>query len=774
MTMDRADEILNTLTLEEKVRLLSGKGLWQTQDIAEKGVPAVWVADGSNGLRVLRSVKGGKAQPTSEFLKVTDLTQDSPDIGTQLNAVCFPSGSNLAASWDPGLIEETGRAIGKECNYYKVHILLAPAINIKRSPLGGRGYEYYSEDPYLTGKAAEAFINGVQSTGTGTSIKHFAANNSETLRINISSDVDERALREIYLTPFEIAVKGARPWTVMSSYNPVNGVQMAENRHLLTEVLRDEWGFEGVVMSDWGGVKDRVKALEAGNDLDMPENQRNNREVLEAVRSGRLSQSVVDSSVRRLIALALKAKEQESFTDTVSFEEHRRVSERMAEESLVLLKNEDSLLPLSKAKYSRIAVLGRFAESPRYQGGGCTLVNPISVESPLKWIIAKAQEEGIEIAYAPGYGTRSESSEELLREAEEKAASADIALVFAGLWTAYDREGFDRKHLRLDPSHDELIRRVAAVQGNTAVILSNGDAVEMPWLESVKAVLEAFLPGETAGEAVSRVLFGDVNPSGKLPVTFPKRLEDTPSYPFFPGEGRHQVYGEGILVGYRYYEKKRIEPLFPFGHGLSYTSFSYSSLRTDKEEYTDGEEINVWVDITNTGRVKGKEVVQIYLTDEESSLLRPEKELKAFCKVELMPGETRTVGFTLQSRALSFYDPERGGWQKETGTFLIHAARSSGDVRESVRIFYRETHPRYRRLRLDSQHAELFENPRAKELYVSFLIRKGILKADETERYIPLLKGNYMGLYNVLTSLLGADVTKEELEALLEEINKDT
>ena len=341
----------------------------------------VWMADGSNGIRIMKPVEGKRAQKTSDFLKVTDLTQDSPSIGTQYPAVCFPSGSSLAATWDPELVAEMAAAMGDECRYFKVNLLLAPAINIKRSPLGGRGYEYYSEDPYLTGKIAEGFIRGVQSTGTGTSIKHFAANNSETLRINMSSDVDERALREIYLRPFEIAIKGAKPWTVMSSYNPVNGVQMAENRRLLTDVLRDEWGFDGIVVSDWGGVKDRIEALLAGNDLDMPENQRNNKTILEAVRDGRVSEEDLDLVVERLVSFALKAKAEENFTDTVDFEAHRAISNRVAEESIVLLKNDGNALPISADKYKKIAVLGTFAKQPRYQGGGCTLVNPIRISS---------------------------------------------------------------------------------------------------------------------------------------------------------------------------------------------------------------------------------------------------------------------------------------------------------------------------------------------------------------------------------------------------------
>lgn len=771
MNNKEVEKIVSSLTLEEKASLLSGVGLWQTKGIPEKGIPTIWMADGSNGIRIMKPVEGKRAQKTSEFLKVTDLTQDSPTIGTQYPAVCYPSGASLASTWNPELIEKMSKCLGDECRYFKVNLLLAPAINIKRSPLGGRGYEYYSEDPYLTGKIAEAFINGVQSTGTGTSIKHFAANNSETLRINMSSDVDERALREVYLLPFEMAVKNAKPWTLMSSYNLINGVQMAENKRLLTDILRDEWGFDGIVVSDWGGVKDRVKALIAGNDLDMPENKRNNKSVEEAVLNGEIKESDLDLIVSRLVSFALKAKEEERFTDNVDFEAHRDISNAVAEESIVLLKNDDGILPLNGKKYNKVAILGAFAKEPRYQGGGCTLVNPIRIQNPLDEIEEIAREEGISISYSEGYSLRSATSDEMINEAVAVAAKSDVAVIFAGLWTLYDREGFDRKHLRIDESHIKLIEEVAKVQKNIVVVLSNGDAVEMPWLDKAKAVVEQFLPGETVGKAIADILFGKSNPSGKLPVTFPKRLEDTPSYLFFPGEARHHVYGEGIFVGYRYYEKKKIETLFPFGYGLSYTQFSYSNMKCDKTSYSDGETIEVSLDVTNTGDVDGKEIVEFYVTDVKSSLVRPEKELKAFCKVALKSGETKRVSVKLSERDLSYYDPEASAWVAESGEFMIHAASSADDVRASVTIEFTQTHPKYRKLYLDSQHVAVFANPYAKKIYLDFLAKKGIIAEDQVERMVPLLKGNYMGIYNVITSLLGGDVTKEELQNVLDEIN---
>lgn len=753
-------EILNSLTLEEKASLCSGVGLWQTRPLEDKGIPEIWMADGSNGVRIMKPVNQERKQDTSDFLKVTDLTQNSPTITNQYEAVCYPSGASLASTWDTELIEEMGEALGDECRYFKVNLLLAPGINIKRSPLGGRGYEYYSEDPYLTGKVAESFIKGVQKTGTGTSIKHFAANNAETLRINMSSDVDERALREIYLAPFEIGVKNAKPWTVMSSYNKVNGVQMAENRELLTDILRDEWGFNGVVVSDWGGVKDRIKALEAGNDLDMPENQRSNQSVVDAVRRGILSEAVLDQSVERILELVFKAKEQERFTDEMDFESHRNLSRKVAEESVVLLKNEKGLLPITKEKYKKVAVIGAFAREPRYQGGGCTLVNPIRISRPYEEM-EKLAGKNIELTYAKGYELKDETSDELIHEAEEAAKEADIAVIFGGLWVAYDREGFDRKHLEIDSSHIRLIEAVSRVQKRVVVVLSNGDAVVMsPWLDHVGAVVEQFLVGETIGEALARVLFGEVNPSGKLPVTFPKRLEDTSAYPYFPGECSHHVYGEGIFVGYRYFDKKKIEPLFPFGYGISYTTFQYSAIRADRSQMKDTDTVTVSVDVTNTGCVKGKEIVQIYVSDEKSRLKRPEKELKAFGKVELEPGETKTLTFTLGYRDFAYYDPEASDWVVEEGIFHIHAAANAGDIRQSIPVEVTEAKKKFRRLYLDSQHTAVFEHPMAKKMYLDFLVETGVIAADRVEAMVPLLKGNYMGIYNVVTSLLGGKCDK--------------
>ncbi|MEA5014577.1 MAG: glycoside hydrolase family 3 C-terminal domain-containing protein [Candidatus Limiplasma sp.] len=767
--------LVQSLTLEEKASLCSGMGLWQTKPIPEKGIPEIWMADGSNGIRIQKPKEGLRAQAPSDFLKITDLTQNSPTITDQWEAVCYPSGAALAATWNMDLIEKMAQRLGDECRYRHIHILLAPGINIKRSPLGGRGYEYYSEDPYLTGATATAFIRGVQRQGVGTSIKHYAANNAETLRINMSSDVQERALREIYLAPFEKAVKEADPWTVMSSYNKVNGVQMAENPLLLNGVLREEWGWDGVVVCDWGGIKDREAALRAGNDLQMPENRNDDALLVEAVRSGALDEDILDTAIERILKLVLRSKEAESFLPSVDWEAHRQVAREVAEESLVLLKNEDHLLPLGPDKYKKVAVIGAFAKEPRYQGGGSTLVNPVRISIPYAEMEKRAQAAGMALTYAPGYLLRDETTPEMLREAQRAAEQADVAVVFAGLWVAYDREGFDRKKLTIDESHIALIQAVCQAQKKVVVVLSNGDAVTMhPWIENVGAVLQQLLVGEVVGEAVAAALFGAVNPSGKLPVTYPKRLEDTPGWPWFPGENNHHVYGEGVLVGYRFYDKRKVDTLFPFGYGLSYTEFAFENLTLDKRSMPDTGALRVSVEVVNTGKVAGAETVQVYVAPpEDSRLLRPLKELRAFAKVTLAPGERRLVAFELGFRDFACYDPELMDWCADSGVYGVLVCKHAEDpapLKAEVEI--QSTTTVFRPLYLDSQHRQVFAHPTAKRMYLDFLVDKGVLKAEELETMAPLLMGNYMGIYNVVTSLLGAKIRKAELQELLDNINR--
>lgn len=765
-------ELITSLTLEEKASLCSGKGLWQTKPIPEKGIPEIWMADGSNGIRIQKPKNNQRAQMSSDFLKITDLTQNSPTITEQEQAVCYPSGAAVAATWDTELIRKMGETLADECRYRKIHILLAPGINIKRSPLCGRGYEYYSEDPYLTGAMATAFISGVQSRGIGTSIKHFAANNAETLRINMSSDMDERTLREIYLAPFEMAVKESEPWTIMSSYNKVNGVQMAENYWLLTGILRNEWGYKGTVVCDWGGIKDRIAALKAGNDLQMPENRNDDELLVHAVNSGEIEEAELDLALERILTLVFRAKEEEHWLDTIDWENHRSTARRIASDSIVLLKNDNGLLPLTPEKYKKIAVLGAFAKEPRYQGGGCTLVNPIRISSPWEELLTLAAGR-IELCYAPGYHVRNETAPEMLDEACGIAAGADVAIIFAGLWVAYDREGFDRKKLDIDSSHIALIKAVRKVQKNVIVVLNNGDAVTVEdWIDDAGALVQQLLVGETVGESLADVLFGVINPSGRLPVTYPKQLEDTPGWPWFPGECGHHIYGEGILAGYRYYDKKKIRPRFPFGYGLSYTSFAYHELKLDYTAIKDTEKLKAEIRLSNTGGSAGKEVVQLYVEPPQSRLLRANRELRRFAKIELRPGETKTLTFELTFRDFAYYDPEIGGWYVGSGEYRILVCKNAEEVCLSGAVQITGTQNSFRPLYPDSQHRHVFEYPKAKEMYLDFLVKKGVLRAGELEHIVPLLQGNYMGIYNVITSLLGAKISKAEMKGLLDTINK--
>ena len=506
-------------------------------------------------------------------------------------------------------------------------MLLGPGTNLKRSPLGGRNFEYFSEDPVLAGEMAAAWIQGVQSKGVGTSLKHYVCNDQETHRMTINAQVDPQTLREVYLLPFERAVKKASPWTIMAAYNQVNGVRAVEHPELFREILKGEWGYDGVVVSDWFAVNKREDALSGGLDLEMPGTpavDAENPRLAQLVRDGLLSEEVLDEAVARILRLIFRTTAQRNPGATFDKEAHHALARKVASECVVLLKNEDNLLPLEPEKLSSIAILGRFAKHPRFQGGGSSHVTPTKLESAYDELTALLG-DAVKVHYADGYPEEDRVDETLLREAAEVAKAADVAVVFIGLPDAYEVEGMDRKHIDLPPSHNRLVEEICRVQPNTVVVLSNGSAVAMPWVDRPKAILEGWLGGQAGGGAVADVLLGRVNPSGKLSETFPVRLEDTPAYLNFPGDGHHVRYGEGVFVGYRYYEKKGIKPLFPFGHGLSYTTFEYSDLRLSKDVITDQDELKVTVKVRNTGNRAGKEVVQLYVRDVEATVPRPKR-----------------------------------------------------------------------------------------------------------------------------------------------------
>ena len=693
----KINEIISELTLEEKASLCSGRDDWSTQPIERLNIPWIWLSDGPHGLR--------RAPATNKA-----------GYGDQHPATCFPTASALAASWDTDLIYSVGQSLGVECQALGVNVLLGPGVNIKRSVLGGRNFEYFSEDPVLSGEIGAAFINGVQSQGVGTSLKHFAANNVETRRMHINSDLDSRTLNEIYLTPFEIAVKKAQPWTIMACYNRVQGEYGTQSVDLLTKKLKEEWGFEGIVISDWFAVIDRVKGIEAGMHIEMPGvHKYNDKLIVESVKNGTLAEAKVDALVREILRIVYKAKSLQKENAEFDIEEHHQFARRVSGETITLLKNDQSVLPIKNSRYKKIAVIGEFASNPRFQGNGSSEVKPTKLDNVLN-LLNEEYGSSFEINYAQGYNLRDDSDFSLIDDAKNIAANSDIVLIFAGLPLHYESEGIDRKHIDMPESHNKLINELTMLNKNTVVILTNGSAVAMPWANSVDAIVESWLGGQAGAGGVIDVLFGKVNPSGKIAETFPVKLEDTPAYFNFPGEEGDALFGERLFVGYRYYDYKNIEPLFSFGHGLSYTTFEYSDLRILNKNITDKDELSVKLKIKNTGELKGKEVVQLYVKDEQSSLIRPKKELKKFVKVELMPGEEKEITFNLYARDFSYYDSKRNTWIAESGSFVILVGASSRDIRLTENIALKSTqnitlnYDEYTFIR------EYWDNPDSKEL----------------------------------------------------------
>lgn len=653
-------ELIKQMSLEEKASLCSGLNFWNTKPIERLNIPSIMMTDGPHGLR--KQSEGA----------------DHLGINESVEATCFPTASALACSFDRDLVKELGIAIGEECQSENVSIVLGPGANIKRSPLCGRNFEYYSEDPYLSSEMAKNQIQGTQSQGIGTSLKHFAANNQEHRRMTIDTIVDERTLREIYLASFETAVKEAQPWTVMCAYNKLNGEYCSENYRLLTEILRNEWGFEGFVVSDWGAVNDRDKGLSSGLELQMPaDGGMGDNLIVEAVKRNRLSEGVLDEAVERILNIIFKAVENKGENVIYSKEKHHELARKIAGECMVLLKNEEKILPLKKEE--NIAVIGELATKVRYQGGGSSHINPTKVDNAYEEIVNFAGPENVR--YARGYDLSIDDTiYDLAEEAKKLAIEADKVILFIGLPERYESEGFDRTHLNIPKNQYNLVKTLKSVNENIVVILSNGSPIEMPFVSDVKAILEAYLTGQASGKAICDILYGEVNPSGKLAETFPLKLSDNPSYLNFPGEVDKVEYKEGIFVGYRYYDKKAMDVLFPFGYGLSYTNFEYSNLKISKNEIDDTEKVTVSVNIKNIGDVFGKEIVQLYIRDKESSVIRPEKELKGFEKIGLEPGEEKEVTFILNKRSFAYYNVDLGDWHVESGEFEILIGKSSREI----------------------------------------------------------------------------------------------
>ncbi|MFT3797395.1 glycoside hydrolase family 3 C-terminal domain-containing protein [Microbacterium sp.] len=656
------DVTASDLTLEERASLTSGADFWTTKPLERAGIPALMLTDGPHGLR--------KQAGASDHLGLAE----------SVPATCFPPAVGLAASWDAALAERIGEALGVESAIEDVAVILGPGINIKRSPLCGRNFEYFSEDPIVSGIMGAGLVRGIQSKGVGSSLKHFAANQQETDRLRSSSDIDPRPLREIYLRGFERVVRDTQPWTVMCSYNRLNGVWTSEDPWLLTQVLRDEWGFEGLVVSDWGAVHERVVGLPAGLDLEMPSSGgRTDAQLVAAVRDGSLDEAAVTLAAQRVIDLVNKAEARPRIGGPLDVAAHHALAHEAATRSIVLLRNEGSVLPL--APEARVAVIGEFARTPRYQGAGSSQIVPTRVDAALDAIRAAASGE---VAFAPGFTIDGSGDAGALRaEAVAAAAGAEAAVVFLGLPAAEESEGFDRTHIDLPALQLELLDAVIATGTPVVVVLSNGGVVALPFRDRVAAIVEGWLLGQAGGSATADVLYGVVNPSGKLTETIPVRLEDNSAYGSFPGELGHTRYGEGVLVGYRWYDAKKLEVAYPFGHGLSYTTFAYGDASASVDA---GGDVVVTVPVTNTGSVAGREIVQVYTSLAASVVQRAPRELKGFAVVEVQPGETKDAEIVLRRSELAYWDERPQAWVIEGGEYLVEVGASSRDLRSSTSV----------------------------------------------------------------------------------------
>lgn len=662
----KINDWMKELTLEEKASLCAGLNMWMTKGIDRLNIPPIHMYDGTNGIRKTNS-------------------DEEMGIATEGNipATCYPTGSAIGSSWNTELLHEVGVALGVEGKEMGVELLLGPGINMKRTPLGGRNFEYYSEDPCLSGELGAAFVNGLQSQGVGASVKHFACNNQEFEKMVTSSEVDERTLREIYLSAFERIIKKSDPWTIMCSYNLLNGSYTSENEHLLDDILRKEWGYEGVVLSDWTAVNDRIRGLKAGLDVEMPGPAHyNTTAIVEAVQNGTLPEEQLDKSVRRILTLVEQVTANEEELNTAAIDYHE-LARKAAAESIVLLKNDNGILPIDPAKAQSIAVIGAFAKKPRIQGAGSAEVTPTRVDIPWEEV-QKIAGESVQFSYAEGYPKDERIDETMIEESAALAAKSDLAILFVGQPEYAESEMHDLESIDLPEHQVKLIQAVAAAQPRCIVVTSSGTAMAMhPWVQHVPGVLHSWLTGQGSGRAIAEILFGLTNPSGKLSETFPVKLSDNPSHMRIRGENGKLFYREGLFVGYRYYDRKELAPQFPFGHGLSYTTFAYSDMKVLQHD----RRVTVSLQVENTGAVAGKEVVQLYVHDEECKWTRPEKELKAFAKIELQPHEKKEVVFELEERDFAYYNTKYNRWVAETGYFKLVAGSSSRDIRLTERVF---------------------------------------------------------------------------------------
>lgn len=700
-------EIINKMTLKQKASFVSGLNYWYLHSAPEFGLPSIMMTDGPNGLRKQN----------------TEKRAESIGLGNSVPSTCFPPAVTSACSWDEDLLKLEGEAIAEECLAEKVSVILGPGTNIKRSPVCGRNFEYFSEDPLLAGKCSAALVNGVQSKGVGTSLKHFACNSQEAFRMVIDEIIDDRAIRELYLTAFEICVKEAKPWTVMNSYNRINGVYASQNKWLQEDVLRGEWGFDGLIVTDWGASVDRISGLECGTDLEMPSSGLfNKKKIIETVKSGELDEKMLDKAVDNVVELILKSNPALSKKHTFDINEHHKIARQIAEGSMVLLKNNDNILPLKKGQ--KVAVIGEMAKSPRFQGAGTSVIKPTMLDNAYD----ELSKLGVDISYSQGYDkSKDEINNEMISHAVDTAKSADIAIVFAGLTEGFEAEGYDRKNIEMPNCHNHLISEIAKANPNTVVVLAGGSVIHMPWINEVKALLNSGLGGQAGGSAVANILTGAVNPSGKISETYPLLFSDNPTYNNYPGGPVTSEHRESVYIGYRYYDTAKKDVLFPFGYGLSYTTFDYSDIKLSSNHIKDTDTATVSFKIKNTGSLDGAEIAQIYVADKESAIFRPAKELKAFKKVFLKAGEEKEITVELSKRAFAFWNININDWMVETGEFDILVGASSRDIKLSQTIIvestdiaeipdYRETAPAYYTVDISNMNGKQFESVYGKAL----------------------------------------------------------
>lgn len=679
-------DIISKMTLEQKAAFVSGFNYWYLQSAPELGLPQIMMTDGPNGLRKQN----------------TEKRPDGIGLGNSVPSTCFPPAATSFCSWDRELLRLEGEAIAEECLAEKVSVILGPGTNIKRSPVCGRNFEYFSEDPYLAGVCSTAFTNGVQSKGVGVSLKHYACNSQEAFRMIIDEIIDERAIRELYLPAFEMCVKEAKPWTVMNSYNKINGVYSSQNEWLQEKVLRSEWGFDGLIVTDWGASVDRVSGLECGTDLEMPSSGTlNTKKIIASVENGTLDEKVLDKAVGNVIELIEKSKPALKKSYKYDKNKHHNIAKKIAEGSMVLLKNEDSILPLKKGQ--KIAVIGEMAKSPRFQGAGTSVINPTMLDNAYDELV----KFGADVVYSQGYDkSKDEIDDKMINDAVDSAKKADVVLIFAGLTEGFEAEGYDRKNIEMPNCQNYLISEIVKANPNTVVVLAGGSVIHMPWIHEVKALLNSGLGGQAGGSAVADILMGKINPSGKLSETYPLEFSDNPTYGNYPGGPVTSEHRESVYIGYRYYDTAEKDVLFPFGFGLSYTTFEYSDMKLSSDRIKDTDTVTVSFKIKNTGKVDGAEIAQIYVADKESTIFRPVKELRAFEKVFLKAGEEKKVSVELSKRAFAFWNININDWMVETGEFDILIGASSRDMRLSKTITvestdivkipdYRESAPAY-------------------------------------------------------------------------------